>query len=168
MINRIQSAEEFRELNLPEQYLKNLSEHSTDELLTIIERVVEVMLRHLQISEKEVEEFTEQVKERKMGELFEHFKDCDLPAERRKARAEGLAEGIKEGIKKGEELSLIKMVCKKLSKGKQISQIANELDEDASKVKIICQAAEAYAPTYDARQIWNSLHNKTEKQDMKS
>lgn len=175
LINRIQSAEEFRELNLPEQYLKNLSEHSTDELLTIIERVVEVMLRHLQISEKEVEEFTEQVKERKMGELFEHFKDCDLPAERRKARAEGLAEGraeglaegIKEGIKKGEELSLIKMICKKLSKGKQISQIANELDEDASKVKIICQAAEAYAPTYDARQIWNSLHNKTEKQDMK-
>ena len=88
IINRLQSTEEFRNLNLPENYLKNLSERSTDELLDIIVKVVEAMLRHLNVTEKEVAEFTDQVKERKMGELFEHFKDIDLPAERKKARTD--------------------------------------------------------------------------------
>lgn len=50
-----------------------------------------------------------------MGELFEHFRDYDLPAARKKAqeegrnegRAEGIAEGIAEGRSEGEE----RMAC---------------------------------------------------------
>lgn len=89
LINRMQNAAEFKELELPEDYLKNLSEHSTDELLDIISKVIEVMLRHLNVTETEVEKFTGQVKERKMGELFEHFIGYDVQATRKEARAEG-------------------------------------------------------------------------------
>lgn len=49
LINRLQSSTEFRELNLPEDYIKHLSEHSTDELLDIIARVTSSMLRHLNL-----------------------------------------------------------------------------------------------------------------------
>ena len=44
LINRLQSTDAFRELNLPENYLKNLSEQSTDEVLDIIARVTAAML----------------------------------------------------------------------------------------------------------------------------
>ena len=101
LINRIQSMEEFRELNLPEDYLQNLSEHSTAELLESVIKVITVLLRHLNIPEDEVEEFTGQVKEWKMGELFENFKDFDLPAARRKAQEEGMKQGMKQGREEG-------------------------------------------------------------------
>ena len=111
LINRLQGTEEFREMNLPETYLKNLSDHTTDELMAVIVKVISVMLRHLNVPEEEIEEFTGQVKEWKMGELFEHFRDYDLPAARKKAqeegRNEGRAEGIVEGRSKGEE----RMAC---------------------------------------------------------
>ena len=102
LINRLQDTATFRELKLPEDYIKNLSENSTDELLEIIARVTASMLRHLNLPEDEVAEFTGQVKERKMAELFENFKDVDIPAIRKKARAEGHAEGHTEGRAEGE------------------------------------------------------------------
>lgn len=101
LINRLQDTAAFKELNLPDDYIKNLSENSTDELLDIMAKVTASMLRHLNLSEEEVEEFTGQVKERKMAELFENFKDIDLPAARKKARKEGLAEGRAEGLAEG-------------------------------------------------------------------
>lgn len=102
LINRLQSSTEFQKLNLPEDYIKNLSEHSTDELLDIIAKVTATMLRHLNLPEDEVAEFTGQVKERKMAELFENFKDVDIPAIRKKAQARGWAKGHTEGLAEGE------------------------------------------------------------------
>lgn len=101
IINRLQSTEAFRELDLPENYLKNLSENSTEELLDIIVKITAVMLRHLNLPEDEIMDFTEQVKERKMAVLFEHFKDVDIPAARKIAQAEGRAAGLAEGRAEG-------------------------------------------------------------------
>lgn len=107
LINRLQSSTEFRKLNLPEDYIKNLSEHSTDELLDIVAKVTASMLRHLNLPEDEVAEFTGQVKERKMAELFENFKDVDIPAARKKAREEGWAEGHTDGFAAGHAEGLV-------------------------------------------------------------
>lgn len=101
LINRLQSSTAFRNMDLPEDYIKNLSENSTDELLDIIARITAAMLRHLNLPEDEVEEFTGQVKDRKMAELFENFKDIDLPAARKKAKAQGWAKGHAKGLAKG-------------------------------------------------------------------
>lgn len=115
LINRLQSSAEFRELDLPEDYFKNLSENSTDELLDIIAKVTATMLRHLNLPEKEVAEFTDQVKERKMAELFEHFKDVDIPAVRKKARKEGRAEGLAEGEARLAKLTQILLQSDRMS-----------------------------------------------------
>ena len=119
LINRLQNSSEFRKLDLPKDYLKNLSDHSTDELLDIIARVTTSMLRHLELPENEVAEFTEQVKERKMAELFENFvNDVDMSSlykialERGKWKAEQAGEkkgreiGLAEGEKRGREAGL--------------------------------------------------------------
>lgn len=117
LINRLQNSTEFRELNLPKDYIKNLSEHSTDELLNIIAKVTATMLRHLKLPEDEVAEFTGQVKERKMAELFENFKDIDLPAARKKAMASGLKEGLKKGLAQGLEQGLEQGLAQGLEQG---------------------------------------------------
>lgn len=110
------------------------------------------LLRHLNVPEEEAAAFTGQVKERKMGELFEHFKGYDIQATRKEARAEGRAEG--------EELFLINQVCKKLVKGKAVAQIAEELEAEEERIADICQAAISFAPDYDAGKIREALHHK--------
>ena len=158
--------------------MKNLSENSTEEVLGVIMKVITVMLRHLKLSEEELEEFAGRVKEWKMGELFENFKDFDLPAARKIAREEGWKEGWEEGWEEGnaagqaagmaagrtkgqaegEELLLIRMVCKKLAKGSAVSQIAVELETEKGTIEKICKAATDFAPEYDAEKIRNALH----------
>ena len=145
LINRMQNAKEFRKLNLPKDYLKNLSEHSTDELLGIIGRVIEVMLRHINVPEEEVVEFTEQVKEKKMGQLFECFEEYDVQATRREAKEEG------------KELFLINKVCNKLAKGKSIPQIADELEEDTFKIEKICQIIKSFDSEYSDEDVLTLL-----------
>jgi hypothetical protein len=58
-----------------------------------------------------------------------------------------------EGIEEGEERQLIKMVCRKLRKGKSVELIADELEEDEARIKAICDAAEAFAPDYDEEKV---------------
>ena len=47
------------------------------------------MLRKLNLEEGEILNFTDQVRERKMGELFENFRGYDVPAVRRESQAKG-------------------------------------------------------------------------------
>lgn len=137
LINRLQSSSAFRKLDLPENYLKNLSEHSTDELLDIIARVTASMLRHLNLPEDEVSEFTGQVKERKMAELFEHFKDVDIPAVRKRAREEGLAEGLAKGASKGE--ARLAKLTQTLIQCDRMDDLTKALDDPAYREELYQQ-----------------------------
>ena len=122
LINKLQDASDFKDLDLPEDYLKDLSENTPDEVLEIISKVITVMLRKLNLEENEILDFTDQVRERKMGELFENFKGYNVPAVRRESEA------------KGDATRLIKQVCKKLEKGKTIEQIADDLEAVLNKI----------------------------------
>ena len=55
-------------------------------------------------------------------------------------------------------LRLIKAVCKKIVKGKDIAAIADDLEEDESIIRKIVTAAAKYAPEYDAAQIYQAMH----------
>lgn len=158
LLNRIQNMEEFRELNIPKDYLKNISEHGTDETLNIIGKVIAAMLRHLQVSEEEIAHFTGQVKEKKMSELFENFKGYNLPEARKKAREAGREEGRKEG----EEYFLIRMVCKMLRKGKAIAEILEDWEEERSIIEEIYRAAQSFAPNYDVEEVRKAMKHRAE------
>ena len=69
--------------------------------------MITVMLQKLNLEENEILDFTDQVRERKMGELFENFRGYDVPAVRRESEA------------KGHDMLLMSRLAKNWKKGKQ-------------------------------------------------
>ena len=74
------------------------------------------------------------------------------------ARDEGRSEGLVQGQAKGEKLKLIEMTCKKLRKGKTPEEISEDLEEDMEVILRICNAANEYAPDYDAEKVYSKLY----------
>lgn len=70
---------------------------------------------------------------------------------------EELAYAREEGKVEGEKIHLIKSVCKKLTKGKTVEVIAEELEEDTEVIAEIYKAAENSVPDYDYSQIYKKL-----------
>ena len=112
----------------------SLSSRSRYVIIQMIKRVSD------KLTEKQ-----EQVK-RKVGDLMGgHVIDLDIFQAEDRAEARGKAMGA--------EQQLIKMICRKLRKGKDAEQIADELEEDEIRVKVICDAAAEYAPDYDEERV---------------
>lgn len=145
IINKIKNSEEFSSIDLPREYLDNLSANTPEDVLDVLSRVVAVLLRKQHVPEDEVQIFVNQIKERQMSDLFEGFKGINVMEER------------KIGQNKGEETKLIKMVCKKLSLGQSVEQIALDLIEDEAIVGEISSVAAKYAPDYDVEAIYMDL-----------
>ena len=81
----------------------------------------------------------------------------ELAYAREEGEAKGKAEGLAEGEAIGEKIHLIKLVCKKLARGKAAKAIAAELEEDEEIVAEICRAAEDSAPDYDFDRIYEKV-----------
>ena len=65
-----------------------------------------------------------------------------------------VANGRAKGRAEGDQARLITQVCRK---GKAISQIAEELEEDETRIKVICDSAARFAPNYDEEQVINAI-----------
>ena len=63
------------------------------------------------------------------------------------------AETMQMFKEEGREEYLISLICRKLRKGKSIEQIADELEEDEVRVKVICGIADEFAPDYDEEKV---------------
>ena len=48
------------------------------------------------------------------------------------------------------------LVCKKLAKGKDLDEIADELEEDVEVIKPMYNVAVKYAPDYDAEKVFEA------------
>ncbi len=73
----------------------------------------------------------------------------------------GREEGLKEGLEKGCTLKLISQICRKLTKGKDVQTIADELEEDTDVIEKICKIAEGFAPDYDENKILDKFLTST-------
>lgn len=62
----------------------------------------------------------------------------------------------------GEEKNIINLVCKKVKRGKSLSVIAEELEEEEESLKVIYEAVLDAAPDYDVDQIYDVLHGTKE------
>ena len=92
-----------------------------------------------------------------MSDLFANFKASFNVMEERKI-----------GQDKGELLNQIRLICKKLSKGKDLETILDELEADdeiaEKEISEIVNVAQNYAPEYDEEKIYDELE-KTKKAD---
>ena len=67
-------------------------------MLGIIGQIVEILLAKLSVPRDEARRLADQVKERRVGELFANFKGYDVQETRRIAREEGEKVGEKKGL----------------------------------------------------------------------
>ncbi|MDE6608521.1 MAG: Rpn family recombination-promoting nuclease/putative transposase [Lachnospiraceae bacterium] len=102
MLDKLSGAADFAELGreMEGEYLEEAIVGAPEYLLELMAQIVEILLSRLNVPKEEVITFTNQIKERRMGELFSNFKGYDVQATRREAKAEGIKEGMKEGMGK--------------------------------------------------------------------
>lgn len=98
MIDRLKNMADYERLSeeMDETFLKEATENSPEYLLDLMVRIIGVFLSKLNVPQEEADMFTEQIKERKMGELFKHFEGWDVQAIRKEAREEARKEARKE------------------------------------------------------------------------
>lgn len=68
--------------------------------------------------------------------------------------------GERRGEKRGIILKQIQLVIKKVKKDKNLSEIADELEDDEKNIKLIYDIVLANAPEYDEYKIYNELNDK--------
>lgn len=98
LINKLQDAADFAKLSdsVSKEYLTNLTESTPEYLLDMIAKVIEILLRKMNVPYDEAEAFSMQIKERRMGELFENFKGYDVQAVRKEEREKTTREVTRE------------------------------------------------------------------------
>ena len=163
----------FFSFNLEDQM--DIYEHNEEKLnefgnlyLDIIERVhqlseAELSQRTKGVIIKEMEKVTRRLNEkranvsRKVGNIMssstlEWLRKYDAAVEN----------GITKGITKGDQARLIRQICRKLRKGKEVAQIAEDLEEDEARVQAICNEAARFAPDYDEEQVVKAVLEQVE------
>ena len=74
-------------------------------------------------------------------------------------REEGIKKGIKQGIEQGEKYSLLKLVQRKLKKGKSPEQIAEELEEPLESIMQICSVMEEQGIDTEVQDLYECIYN---------
>ena len=91
------------------------------------------------------------------AQFVDRLRTCEKSMGREEAVKHTVDTCIGEGKLVGEEQRLFRQVCTKLKKGKTQEVIAEELEENLSTIRSICEAAEEFAPEYD----WKKVMKKT-------
>ncbi len=98
MIDKLRNMADYERFSeeINETFLREATEGSPEYLLDMIVQIIGVFLSKLNVPKEESDMFTEQIKERKMGELFKHFEGWDVQAIRKEAREEARREARRE------------------------------------------------------------------------
>ncbi len=85
MISKVWQMDDFVRLgeNVPKEHLERTFKETPEYLLKVIAKITAALLTKINVPEEEIETFTEQIKERKMGMLFENFQAYDVQETRR-------------------------------------------------------------------------------------
>ena len=158
LINKIKSAEEFKNLTLPENYLNSLLNDSPEDVLKTISRVIAVVLRKQNVPETNIQDLVDKIERRENMGLWDEWHGFDYQEVSRASEEKG----IEKGIEKGEVLKVIKLVCRKIAIGKSPSQISSDLMEDEDQIRQIYDIALKYAPDYDPEEIYKELSDTKE------
>ena len=146
LINKLKGADEFRALELPDEYLDSLFKDSSDDVLRAIARVIAVVLRKQNVPEGDVQDMVDRIKRRQPMGLWDDWEGFDY----------------QEAVKTGETKKLVKLVCRKISMGQDVCRISDDLVEDEETIREIYDIALSFAPDYDADKIYEDLSKSKE------
>ena len=134
MLTNLHQASDFTRIEheVSPEYLQRVLKDAPEYLLGIVAQITGSLLSKINVPADEIDKFSEQIKERNMGRLFENFEAYDVQETRREAREEGIKQGIEKGIK-----NLIKAYKKyQISKNDiadDLVELYNLSEEDARK-----------------------------------
>ena len=89
----------------------------------------------------------------KNKEAHETVRDIKESKEWEEMNVNVYSRGKEAGKEIGKEATLLKLICKKLSKGKSEVMIADEVEEDIGFVRQVIDVVSAFAPTYDENAV---------------
>ena len=91
------------------------------------------------------------------GEILETESEKLIRLGEARGEARGEKRGEARGEIRGEKYTLISLVCKKIIKGKKVSEIADDLEESIANIQEIYDAALPFAPEYDRKKIYQKM-----------
>ena len=130
LIDKLSDISDFHKLReeVSPEYFTHVTENTSQNVMDIMVSVIRVFLSKLKLSEEEIEEFMERIKEEdNVGGWFEHFKEIDLPAERRKMREE-VEKEVREEVEKEVREEVEKEVREEVEKEVQQEDIKIFID----------------------------------------
>ena len=133
-----------------------ISEYEKHKDSGLYKSVMDIIVRANQNKFQEVKHMCDALREL-MEPEFTEMKEQAMAEGHAEGLAEGRAEGLAEGREEGKDVKLITQISKKLQKGKNISTIAEELEEEPEIVERICEAVKECAPNSDAETIYKRL-----------
>ena len=148
MVNKLKEIQDFNELNLPQSYIKEMTTDSSADVLDIMAKIVSVMLRKIEVTEDQITEITSMMRRGNMGEFMKYFNQSGYSVRK-----------VTEEVTQQVTLQLtaktrITLVCKKLAKGKNLAQIADECELEENEVRPFYEFAQKFAPDYDPEQVF--------------
>jgi len=150
MLDKLQDAAGFLEVGEEIQpgYVSDVVSNSPEYLLNIMAQVTEVLLSRLNVPPEEVEMFTEQIKERHMGELFANFKGYDVQEMRKKLRKE-IREELQEEIREELQEEIREKLQQELREEDMIRLIRVDKKHGCSQESVIEDLMEHYSLNYE-------------------
>lgn len=101
--------------------------------------------------------FSEELKPEEKALILDREYDIKTEVEVKEGMGKmcNLSDAIEE---RGMEKKLIEQICRKIKKGKNLSVIAEELEEEESTIANIYETALSAAPDYEWEKVYASLH----------
>jgi len=132
-------------------FLNMSSKNGSKELISLLQYMKNTKLDNpeIQIKDDRIVKLDKIVSEVKESEEWEAVQMNILEV--------GISRGMEQGISRGRKEQLIHLVCKKLTKGYSVAEIADMLEEEENTIQKICEAAEKSAPDYDEEEILKVL-----------
>ncbi len=102
LLNKIQAAGDMKQYaDVPPEQINGIIKNSSQPVLNELAKIVQTLCAHLNLTDAETRDYTQRVKERNMGYLFENMEKIDIQAERRKTAEERMK--ADEARKKADE-----------------------------------------------------------------
>ena len=132
-------------------FLNMESKNGKTELVSLLQYMKETHLDNPEILavDEKIRKLDEIVTEVKESEEWEEIRMslCSRMMEL------GLSQGREIGKEIGEESKVVRIICKKLCKGKDVEVIADEVEDDIDFVRKVVEFASNFAPNYDENVI---------------
>lgn len=142
-------------------FLNMSSKNGNQELVSLLQYMKETRMDNpeVKVKDERIVKLDAIVREVKQSEEWEAVKMNILEIGIQRGEEIGEERGKEIGEKFGREIKLVELICRKLQKGKNPAQIAEDLEEDAAIVEKICQAAAGLAPEYYAEEVYRHWKN---------